>query len=264
MEDKWKESAIADIAEVVGGGTPSTKDDSNFGGSIPWLTPKDLSGYLYRYISHGERNITDKGLANSSARLLPANSVLLTTRAPVGYVAIAKNSVTTNQGFRSLVLRNGFNSEFVYYLLKANTEYLKNHASGTTVVALYGATAGQVCLLASEMCANQACCGLVPLPHMQSFNYLYVSSSVQQFEHLARGSAQQNLSQQIVADLQVIIPDTTTLETFEEIIKPLFNRQILNLEQSRTLAAIRDALLPKLLSREIRVKDAERFAENTL
>jgi type I restriction enzyme S subunit len=132
---------------------------------------------------------------------------------------------------------------------------------GTTVVALYGATAGQVCLLASEMCANQACCGLVPLPHMQFFNYLYVSSSVQRFEHLARGSAQQNLSQQIVADLQVIIPDTTTLETFEEIIKPLFIRQILNLEQSRTLAAIRDALLPKLLSGEIRVTSTAKRSE---
>lgn len=144
MEDKWKEFAIADIAEVVGGGTPSTKDHSNFGGSIPWLTPKDLSGYPYRYISHGERNITDKGLASSSARLLPANSVLLTTRAPVGYVAIAKNSATTNQGFRSLVLRNGFDSEFVYYLLKANTEYLKNHASGTTFGELSGSTLGSL------------------------------------------------------------------------------------------------------------------------
>ncbi len=134
---------------------------------------------------------------------------------------------------------------------------------GTTVVALYGATAGQVCLLANEMCANQACCGLVPLPNMQFFNYLYISSSVQQFEQLARGSAQQNLSQQIVADLQVIIPDTTVTEKFEEVLRPLFDKQILNLEQSLTLASIRDALLPKLLSGEIRVKDVERFAEKT-
>ncbi len=140
MGDKWKEYKIGDVAEVIGGGTPSTKEADNFGGTIPWLTPKDLSGYSYRYISHGERNITEKGLSNSSAKILPAKSVLLTTRAPVGYVAIAKNPVTTNQGFRSLVLREGFNHDFFYYLLKSNTEYLKNHASGTTFAELSGST----------------------------------------------------------------------------------------------------------------------------
>ncbi|MBI4653788.1 MAG: restriction endonuclease subunit S [Nitrospirae bacterium] len=140
MGDKWKEYKIDDIAEVVGGGTPSTKEADNFGGTIPWLTPKDLSGYSYRYISHGERNITENGLANSSAKILPVHTVLLTTRAPVGYVAIAKNPVTTNQGFRSLVLREGFNPEFVFYLLKINTEFLKNHASGTTFGELSGST----------------------------------------------------------------------------------------------------------------------------
>lgn len=140
MGDKWREYRIGEIAEIVGGGTPSTKEEDNFGGTIPWLTPKDLSGYPYRYISHGERNITEKGLSNSSAKLLPEKTVLLTTRAPVGYVAIAKNPVTTNQGFRSLVLHEGFDPEFVYYLLKINTEFLKNHASGTTFGELSGST----------------------------------------------------------------------------------------------------------------------------
>lgn len=140
MGDKWRKYKIGDVAEIVGGGTPSTKEEDNFGGTISWLTPKDLSGYHYRYISHGERNITEKGLSNSSAKLLPAKSVLLTTRAPVGYVAIAKNPVTTNQGFRSLVLRSGFDPEFLYYLLKTNTQYLQNHASGTTFGELSGST----------------------------------------------------------------------------------------------------------------------------
>ena len=127
---------------------------------------------------------------------------------------------------------------------------------GTTVVALYGATAGQVCFLANEMCANQACCGLVPVQNMQFFNYLNASSSVKQLEQQARGSAQQNLSQQIVADLPVIIPDAAVLNRFEEVVKPLFEKWILHIEQSRTLASIRDALLQKLLSGEIRIKDA--------
>ena len=136
----WELLAIDDVAEVVGGGTPSTKDPSYFGGNIPWITPKDLSNFHSRYISRGERNITQKGLEESSAKLLPPNAVLLTTRAPVGYVAIAKNEVTTNQGFRSLIPRHNVISEYLYYLLKINTERLKSNASGTTFGELSGST----------------------------------------------------------------------------------------------------------------------------
>lgn len=138
--DDWQYLPIDQVAEIVGGGTPTTKDASNFCGDIPWITPKDLSGRTGRYISHGERNISRKGLQASSARLLPKDSVLLTTRAPVGYVTIAENPLTTNQGFRSLVLKKNNDPEFFYYLLKANTEYLKAHASGTTFCELSGST----------------------------------------------------------------------------------------------------------------------------
>lgn len=140
MGSEWRALRVEEFADVVGGGTPSTQDPANFNGEIPWITPKDLSGYSYRYISRGERNISKKGLANSNAKIIPAGSVLLTTRAPVGYVAIAANSLTTNQGFHSLVPRKDFSSEFIYYLLKANTEYLKSNASGTT----FGELSGQV------------------------------------------------------------------------------------------------------------------------
>ena len=138
MTNDWVEKEIDDVAEVIGGGTPSTKDESNFGGDIAWITPKDLSGYSSRYISRGERNITEKGLRNSSARLLPKGSVLLTTRAPVGYLAISANPVTTNQGFHSLVPKTGYDAEFIYYLLKANVEILKSHSTGTTFGELTG------------------------------------------------------------------------------------------------------------------------------
>jgi type I restriction enzyme S subunit len=140
IPENWEFYTVGDVAEVVGGGTPSTKDTNNFGGEIPWITPKDLSNYPFRYIQKGERNITKKGLENSSAKLVPKGTVLLTTRAPVGYVAIAENEVTTNQGFRSLIPKNNFYSEFIYYLLKLNTEYLKSHASGTTFGELSGST----------------------------------------------------------------------------------------------------------------------------
>ena len=144
MGTEWREFAIGDIAEIVGGGTPSTSDPANFDGDIPWITPKDLSDHPFRFVSRGERNITEQGLKNSSARLLPAGAVLLTTRAPVGYVAIASAPLATNQGFRSLLVREGFDNEFVYYLLKANREALKSHASGTTFGELSGSTLKQL------------------------------------------------------------------------------------------------------------------------
>jgi type I restriction enzyme S subunit len=140
MVSEWRELAVEEFADVVGGGTPSTADEQNFGGDIPWITPKDLSNYGFRYIEHGERNITQKGLSESNATLLPAGTVLLSTRAPVGYLAIAKNPLTTNQGFKSLIVRDGFDNEFVFYLLKANVEYLKSQASGTTFGELSGST----------------------------------------------------------------------------------------------------------------------------
>ena len=101
--------------------------------------------------------------------------------------------------------------------------------SGTTVVALYGATAGQVCLLSEEMCANQACCGLVPATSMRAYLYLAASSSVASLERQARGSAQQNLSQQIVADFRILIPAGSVMKAFEDLLGPIFERWIFDL-----------------------------------
>jgi type I restriction enzyme S subunit len=144
MAGEWREYRIGQIAEIVGGSTPSTDDPSNFDGDIPWLTPKDLSGQHDRYVSRGERNLSRKGLENCSARLLPAGTVLLTTRAPIGYVAIAKNPVATNQGFRNLVPKPGISSEFLYYWLKAHVEELRRHANGSTFQELTGTTLANI------------------------------------------------------------------------------------------------------------------------
>ena len=138
MSSEWEYVTIGSVAEVVGGGTPSTKDPANFGGDIPWLTPKDLSGTHDRYLSHGARNLTTKGLNSSSAKLVPVGTVLLTTRAPVGYVAIAAREVSTNQGFRSLVVHDSVSEEYVYYWLISNTEELKRNSSGSTFGELSG------------------------------------------------------------------------------------------------------------------------------
>ena len=134
----WNKKKLSEVADVIGGGTPSTNNFEYWEGDIPWITPKDLSGYNERYISKGSRNISLLGLKNSSSRILPKGSVLLTSRAPIGYIAIAKNEVCTNQGFKSLVLKEGNDSQFFYYLLKNNIEYIKNMSSGSTFSEISG------------------------------------------------------------------------------------------------------------------------------
>ena len=139
----WHWTTMGEISTVVGGGTPRTADLTNFeGGTIPWVTPADLSGYSSKYISHGERSITQKGLETSSARMLPAGTVLFTSRAPIGYIAIASNPVCTNQGFKSFVLKDDdVVPDYVYWWLKGNKELTESLASGTTFLELSGAKA---------------------------------------------------------------------------------------------------------------------------
>jgi len=131
-------------AEVVGGGTPKTNRADYFGGDIPWITPADLSGYEEKYISAGARNITQDGLNNSGARLMPAGTVLFSSRAPIGYVAIAANPVSTNQGFKSFVLRDGLTSDFVYYYLQHAKKLALELSSGTTFQEISGKNAARL------------------------------------------------------------------------------------------------------------------------
>ena len=130
---EWKECTIGDIGTVVGGATPLTTDSRNYdNGNIPWITPKDLSDYHERYISRGERNITETGLKSCATQMLPKNTVLFSSRAPIGYVAIASNEVCTNQGFKSVVPNKDVDYLFLYYLLKYNKEMIEGMGSGTT------------------------------------------------------------------------------------------------------------------------------------
>lgn len=136
----WKEVPISTIGIVVGGGTPPTKHGEYYDGDIAWITPKDLSGIHERYISRGERNITQLGYDNSSAQMLPAGTVLFSSRAPIGYIAIAKNELCTNQGFKSVVPNPEVcNSVFLYYLLTYYKKDIEAIASGTTFMEVSGA-----------------------------------------------------------------------------------------------------------------------------
>lgn len=149
LPSTWQWAQVGEVGKVVGGGTPANaKDEANYAaGGIPWITPADLSGYKGTYISRGGRDLSEQGFKSCSARMLPRGSVLLSSRAPVGYCAIAANEISTNQGFKSIVLdTTKFLPEFVRHYLLGAKSYLESQASGTTFLELSGARTEQLLL----------------------------------------------------------------------------------------------------------------------
>ena len=133
-----KKVKLSELGEIVGGSTPATKNIENYDGNISWITPKDLANYNKIFIESGERSITEKGFKSSSTKMLPKNSVLFTSRAPIGYIAIAEKELCTNQGFKSIIPNNNVDYIFLYYLLKYNKEYIASFGSGTTFKEVSG------------------------------------------------------------------------------------------------------------------------------
>lgn len=145
VPENWCWVRLGGITDVVGGGTPSSKVKEYYeGGTIPWISPADLSGYKGMYISRGARNITELGLEKSSAKLMPKNTVLLSSRAPIGYVAISENEISTNQGFKSFLPSPTYIPKYLYWYLKGAKELLESYASGTTFLELSASKASRV------------------------------------------------------------------------------------------------------------------------
>ena len=145
IPDSWRWFRLGDVTKIVGGGTPSSKVAEYYeNGTVPWLSPADLSSYTDTYISHGAKNITELGLEKSSAQLLPKDTVCLSSRAPIGYVVIAENPLCTNQGFKSFLPADCYLPKFLYWYLKGNKPLLENYASGTTFLELSAKKAGLV------------------------------------------------------------------------------------------------------------------------
>ena len=188
---------VSDLGAVIGGSTPSkSKPEYYTEDGIAWITPKDLSINKAKFISHGENDITELGLKNSSASIMPEGTVLFSSRAPIGYIAIASGEVTTNQGFKSVVPKPEIGTAYVYYFLKHNLPVIEGMASGSTFKEVSGST---------------------------------------------------------MKNVPAVIPDTETLVCFNDFCTPIFAQQKILEEQNQSLAALRDSLLPKLMSGELDV-----------
>ena len=159
---EWKEVRLRDVGKIVGGATPSTRNPQNYGGVIPWITPKDLSINKERFIEFGERNISEQGLNSCSAKMLPKGSILFSSRAPIGYVAIAHTSLCTNQGFKSFVPdTEKMDSMFSYYLLKHNSENIANLGSGTTFMEVSGKVMSDYIVNIPDLSTQQEIAGIL-------------------------------------------------------------------------------------------------------
>jgi type I restriction enzyme S subunit len=193
----WRVGKLSDVGEIIGGGTPSKSKPEYYAEiGIPWITPKDLSINKNKYISRGEIDISELGLRESSARLMPKGTVLFSSRAPIGYIAIAKNAVTTNQGFKSVVPFENISSEYIYLLLKNSVNEIESRATGST------------------------------------------------FKEISGGEMKK---------VPIILPPKEIIRKFNEIATTLGKTQASLEDENNILMSIRDTLLPKLMSGEIRV-----------
>lgn len=142
---EWLQGTVSDLGTVVGGSTPlKSKPEYYTERGIAWITPKDLSVKKTKFISRGENDITELGLNNSSATIMPEGTVLFSSRAPIGYIAIAAGDVTTNQGFKSVIPKPEIGTAFVYYFLKQNLPIIEGMASGSTFKEVSGSTMKRV------------------------------------------------------------------------------------------------------------------------
>jgi type I restriction enzyme S subunit len=129
----WEEKRLGDAGEIIGGGTPDTTESSFWGGDINWFTPTEIKS---KFIDKSIRTISVLGLKNSSAKILPKGTLLLTSRATIGDVGIAQNECTTNQGFQSIVVNEKNNNEYIYHWVVFNKNKLLRKASGSTFIEI--------------------------------------------------------------------------------------------------------------------------------
>lgn len=192
---------LSDVGTIIGGATPSKKRSEYYcSNGIGWITPRDLSNTSDKFIAHGTDDITDEGYASCSAKLLPKGSVLFSSRAPIGYIAIAADAVTTNQGFKSIVPKKEIGTAFVYCFLVRNKHRIADMGAGTTFPEVSG---------------------------------------------------------KMMKSIELAIPEQALCSEFDFFAGPILKQQEALERENRELAALRDALLPKLMSGEIDVSQVD-------
>jgi type I restriction enzyme S subunit len=141
IPENWNEGTLDDLGRIVGGSTPSTEDSENFtNAGTPWITPHDLSNNIgNKFISCGAQDVSSQGIKSASLKILPAGSVLLSSRAPIGYMAIARCNLTTNQGFKSFIPSDKFSTAFIYYTVSNSLNTIVKYSSGSTFKEISGA-----------------------------------------------------------------------------------------------------------------------------
>lgn len=200
-DPNWSECTLSDIGSVVAGGTPSkSKPEYYADQGIAWITPKDLSVNKSKFISHGENDISELGFSKSSAAKMPAGTILFSSRAPIGYIAIAQNEVTTNQGFKSVIPNENIGTAYLYFLLK----------------------------------------NLLPT-----------------IEGMASGSTFKEISGSAMKSVPTVMPDANTIQLFSSFCEPVFKEQEILEAENQRLSALRNSLLPKLMSGELDVSDID-------
>ena len=200
-DPNWSECTLSDIGSVVAGGTPSkSKPEYYADQGIAWITPKDLSVNKSKFISHGENDISELGFSKSSAAKMPAGTILFSSRAPIGYIAIAQNEVTTNQGFKSVIPNENISTAYMYFLLKNLLPTIEGMASGSTFKEISGAA---------------------------------------------------------MKSVPTVMPDADTIQLFSSFCEPVFKEQEILEAENHRLSALRDSLLPKLMSGELDVSDID-------
>jgi type I restriction enzyme, S subunit len=200
----WAIKRIDDIADVVGGSTPSTEDLSYWeGGTHAWVTPKDLSRLSVPVLLDSDRRITDAGLSQIGSGILPKGTVLISSRAPIGYLAIAEIPVAINQGFIAMKPLKSVSNLFLLLWARSAHEEIVSRANGST--------------------------------------FLEISKSN-------------------FRPILVVMPTNPVMQAFERLVRPLYERIVDSTKESATLTRIRDLLLQKLVSGELRLQNPERFS----
>lgn len=158
IPEGWKAGTLEELAQIVGGSTPSTENPKNFSTKgTPWITPNDLSNNQgNKFISRGGQDVSSEGIKSASLKKYPAGTVLLSSRAPIGYMAISKNELTTNQGFKSFIPNKGYSSEFIYYTVKYSLKAITQYASGSTFKEISGGILKTVKVVLPSMVMSDA------------------------------------------------------------------------------------------------------------